>query len=177
MTAPTPPGTPTEPVEQNESTEPVEKPNDEHAEEAWDEAAAKRKFERMKADLAKVRTENAALKPLAAEAEKRRQGELSEAQRLAEEKAALEAELGKFRLAEVHRTAAEAVNLPAKFHKFITAADPDEALAQAKELAAAMTPESPGNSKGPDLRQGSRGGKPVSTQNPNDLIRRMAGHA
>lgn len=181
MTAPLPPGTPTEsqePVEQP-SGEPVEQPSGDAGNDdgAWDEAAAKRKFERMKADLAKVRTENAALKPLAAEAEKRRKGELSEAQRLAEEKAALEAQLSKYQADEVRRTAAEAVNLPVKFHKFVTASDPDEALAQAKELAAALAPEKPGSTKGPDLQQGNRGRTPAATPNANDLIRQMAGHA
>ncbi len=179
MTTPLPPGTPADPAEPVETTEPVEKPEGESNEDdgAWDEAAAKRKFERMKADLAKVKTENASLKPLAAEAEKRRKGELSESQRLAEEKAALETQLSEYRAAEVRRTAAEAVNLPAKFHKFVTASDPDEALAQAKELAAALAPEKPGNAKGPDLLQGNRGRAATPTTNANDLIRQMAGHA
>lgn len=150
-------------------------------ENAWDEAAAKRKFERIKADLAKARSERDALKPLADEAEKRRKGELSEAQRLAEEKAALEVRVAEMTAAQVRRDAAEAAGLPSKFVKFVTAAEPDEALEQAKELAAALKRDEDANgangTRRPDLRQGSRGASTPKADNPNDLIRRMAGHA
>lgn len=169
-----------EPVNAGKSAEPVE-PVDKSAAEPpepvvdsdadkWDEEAAKRKFERMREDLTKAQSERDALKPAAAEAEKRRLADLSEAQRLTEEKAAVEKERDALRATNIRREAADEVNLPAKYVKYITATDPAEALAQAKELAADFVKEP----KAPDLRQGPRG-TPNSGGGieKNDLLRRM----
>lgn len=141
----------------------------------WDEEAAKKKFAKANREAQNLREQIKTLKPLADEAEKRRKGEMSESQRLTEEKAALEVQLAELTTANARRDAAEAAGLPAKFTKFITAADPTEALEQAKELAKALKGSDDGKRTAPNLGQGARGANNSgSTVNPDDLLRQLA---
>lgn len=151
--------------------------DDDDDDEKFDASIARKRIEKANREAQNLRKQIADLKPLADEAEKRRKGEQSESQRLTEEKAALEVQLAELTTANVRRDAAEAANLPAKFVKFITAADPNEALAQAKELAkelkTANEPARPGTA---NLGQGSRGANNAGvTESPDALLRRMAG--
>jgi len=149
---------------------------DENDDDKWDEASARRKWEKSQREAHNLRKQLAELKPLAEEAEKRRKGEQSESQRLAEEKASLEVQLAELTTANVRRDAAEAANLPAKFVKFITAADPDEALAQAKELAKELKAANEPRNGSANLGQGARGAHNAGvTESPDSLLRRMAG--
>lgn len=144
--------------------------------EQFDAERARRKIAKVNREAQSLREELKKLKPLAAEAEKRRQGEMTEAQKLTEQKAALEVELAELRTSNVRREAAEAAGLTPTFVKFITAAEPDEALAQAKELAKAVMAgagETQGRQK-TDLRQGNRGATNSGSQSPDDLLRAMA---
>lgn len=103
----------------------------------------------------------------------------SESQKLADQLAESKVELEKLQVATVRRDAAEAANLPAKFVKFITASEPDEALEQAKELAKELKTSDDSqntNGKAADFRQGNRGaGTKQKQQTPDDYIRWMAG--
>lgn len=151
--------------------------DDEDDEEKFDADRARKKIEKANREAKNLRDQLARLKPLADEAEKRRKGEQTESQRLTEEKAALEVRLAELTTANIRRDAAEAANLPAKFVKFITAADPDEALAQAKELAKELKGANEGRSNGSaNLGQGARGASNAgTTESPDALLRRMAG--
>lgn len=140
----------------------------------FDEARARRKIEKANREAKSLRERIKALEPLAAEAEKRRKGEMTEAQKLTEEKAALEVELAELRTSNVRREAAEAVGLPARFVKYINAAEPTEALAQAKELAKELKAAN-GESGKPDFRQGARGSSNAGSNVTNDdILRHMA---
>lgn len=146
--------------------------NDEDDDEKFDAAAARRRLDKAQREAKNLRERIKALEPLAQEADKTRKAQQTEAQRLTEEKAELEVRLAELTTANVRRDAAEAAGLPARFVKFITAADADEALAQAKELAKELKPA---EEKKADLRQGARGANASgSSQNADDLLRQMA---
>lgn len=138
----------------------------------------KAKIEKANREAKNLRERIKALEPLAREAETKRKGEQTVAERLTEEKAALEVQLAELTTANVRRDAAEAAGLPARFVKFITAADAEEALAQAKELAKELKPdagEKPKEKRGADLRQGARGSANTGNQlTPDDMLRQMA---
>ena len=135
----------------------------------------KAKIERANREAKNLRERIKQLQPLAEEAKKRADAEKSESQKLAEAKAALEVELSELRVANVRREAAEAAGLAPKFVKFITAADADEALAQAKELAKAVQPEAAATPRPADLRQGTRGSSKPPQMSADDYIRGLAG--
>lgn len=149
--------------------------DDENEDESgWDSERSKREINKRNKENQRLREELKRLKPLADEAEKRRKGEQTEAQRLTEEKSRLEVQLAELTTANLRREAAEAANLAPQFVKFITAAEPDEALAQAKELAKALKAAN-GEDKKPDLRQGARGSNSAGSSHTNDdLLRAMA---
>jgi hypothetical protein len=112
------------------------------------------------------------LKKKAAEFDKWQDAQKSEVEKLNDQLATAQVELQGFRVAEIRRSAAEAAGLPAKYMKYITAADEAEALEQAKELAKDIkTPET----KPADLKQGTRPHVPVA-ETKDSLIRRMAGY-
>lgn len=136
----------------------------------------KAKIEKANREAKNLRDRIKAMEPLVKEAEAKRKGEQTESQRLAEQKAELEVKLAELTTANVRRDAAEAAGLPARFVKFITAADADEALEQAKELAKELKPPAePKEKRTPDLRQGNRGGANTGNQqSPDDMLRQMA---
>jgi hypothetical protein len=152
----------------------AEDDNEDDGEEQFDADRARKKIDKANREAKSLRERIKALEPLAQEAEKRRKGEMTEAQKLAEEKAAIEVELAELRTTITRREAAETAGLPAEFVEFITAAEPQEALAQAKKLAKAVkAADQPTGS--PDFRQGSRGANNSgSTQSADDLLRQMA---
>jgi hypothetical protein len=151
-----------------------ESDGDEDDDEQFDSERARRKIDKANREAKALRDRIKALEPLAQEAEKRRKGEMTEAQKLTEQKTQLEAELNELRAVNTRRDAAEAANLPARFVKFITATDANEALAQAKELAKELKGTEERKSS-PDLLQGARGANNAgATQNPDDLLRQMA---
>lgn len=138
----------------------------------FDATKARRRIEKANREAKNLRDQLKQLKPMAEAAEKRRKEDLSEAERLKEEKQALEAQLSELTAVNTRRDAAEAAGLPAKFTKFITATDPAEALAQAKELAKELKSD---EKRPADFRQGSRGANNAgSTTNHDDLLRAMA---
>lgn len=151
--------------------------DDDVDDENFDADKARKVMAKKNREAQNLREELKRLRPLADEAEKRRKGEQTEAQRLTEEKAQLEVDLAELRATNTRRDAVEAAGLPAKFVKFITAAEPDEALAQAKELAKEFKAAT-GEERKPDLRQGARGGSSAnnagSNQTHDDLLRQMA---
>jgi hypothetical protein len=96
----------------------------------------------------------------------------SETQKLNDALAEREVELQELRVEKVRSQAGRDAKLDPELWEFITAADPDEAAAQAKRLAARVAAPEPGAA---DLRQGAR--KPAKTApSPNDLLRGMAGY-
>lgn len=139
---------------------------------SFDAAKARRRIDKANREAKNLREQLKQLKPLAEQAEKRRKEDLSEAERLKEEKQALEAQLSQLNAVNIRRDAAEAAGLPAKFTKFITATDPAEALAQAKELAKELKSD---EKKPADFRQGARGSNNSGSTNDHDaLLRAMA---
>jgi hypothetical protein len=96
----------------------------------------------------------------------------SETQKLNDQLAEREVELQELRVERVRNKAGQDAKLDPDLWEFITASDPDEALAQAKRLVARTAPPEPGAA---NLRQGSR--TPAKTApNANDLLRGMAGY-
>lgn len=135
---------------------------------------------KVKAKIEKLNRESRALRqrlleqePLVKAAKDREEADKTESQRLADQLAAKDKELSELRVASVRRDAAEAAGLPVKFAKFITATDADDALDQARELAAGLKPDEP--QRGPDLRQGQRGAPARGEVSRDDLIRHLAG--
>jgi len=137
----------------------------------------KAKIERANREAQALRARIKDLEPLAKQAKDRADADKTEAQKLTEQKAELEIQISALTVANVRRDAAEAAGLAPKFVKFITAAEPDEALAQAKELAKELKPptDTAANGRPADLRQGSRGSTKPSSESRDDLVRRMAG--
>jgi hypothetical protein len=140
---------------------------------AWDEKAAKVKWDKIKAERDKFNEELKKLRPLAAEAEKSRQASLTNEQKLQEQLAAKDKELAEFRAQSVVRDAAVAAGLPENMRKFITATDPETALAQAKELAELVQTNAPAAPTKPDLKQGTRGVKQPTAKNSEEALRSL----
>lgn len=148
--------------------------DDEDDHDSWDSDRAKREISKRNKENQRLREQLKALKPLADEYEKSRKAGQSEAQKLAEEKSRLEVQLAELTTQNTRREAAEVAGLSPSFVKFISAAEPDEALAQAKELAKALKAAT-GEDRKPDLRQGARGSNSTGTSvNHDDLLRQMA---
>lgn len=96
----------------------------------------------------------------------------SEVEKLNDQLASTQVELQEFRVAETRRKAATEAGLDPEMAEYITSADPDEALAQAKKLADRLKPPEP---KTADFRQGSR--QPAKQGMTRDeLLRGLAGH-
>jgi glutamate synthase domain-containing protein 3 len=112
------------------------------------------------------------LKKKAIEFDKLQDAQKSEVEKLNDQLATAQVELQGFRVAEIRRTAADAAGLPAKYAKYITAADEAEALEQAKELAKDIKTPEP---KPADLKQGTRPHTPAQ-QSRDELLRGLAGY-
>jgi hypothetical protein len=96
----------------------------------------------------------------------------SETERLNDQLSEAQTELAAFRVDQVRRDAAQKAGLAPDLWEFVTEADPDAALAQAKRVKDKFTVPEPGRA---DLRQGSR--PPAkSSASPNDALRAMLGH-
>lgn len=148
--------------------------DDEESGETWDQEKARNKIAKANREAKNLRDQIKQLKPLADEAEKARKDGQSEAQRLTEQKAELEVRIAEMEAADARRSAADQAGLSPQFVKFISAADPDEALVQAKELAKALK-SATGEDKKADLRQGNRGsGNASGAASHDDLLRAMA---
>lgn len=112
------------------------------------------------------------LKKKAAEHDKAEDAKKTELEKLNDQLTSAQVELQGFKVDKIRREAADQAGLPAKYAKYITAADETEALEQAKELAAEFKAPEP---KQADFRQGSRQpAKPAMTR--DELIRGMAGY-
>lgn len=122
-------------------------------------------------EAANLRKQLKALEPAAAKLKDIEDRDKSEAQKLTDQITALNSEIAQFKIREVRAAAAAEVGLPATMARYITAEDPDEAKAQAKELLAWGKGSGGG---APDLRQGARQ-TPAAKVTGDDLIRRMAG--
>ncbi|HEX5525160.1 MAG TPA: hypothetical protein VFX53_17075 [Pedococcus sp.] len=133
--------------------------------------------ERTKAALAKVRREAANLRarikdlePAAAKLKEIQDKDKSESQRLTEQLAELNKEIAQYKEREVRSAAAVAAGLPPEMAQFITATDPAEAKAQAKQLAE----WGKAGQNAADFKQGARPNTP-SKLTGDDVLRRMAG--
>ena len=133
------------------------------------------KIRKANREAQNLRTRLKELEPAAAELKKIKASQQSETERLTEQLAEREKELTELRTTAIRRDAAEAAGLPAKFTRFITATEEDDAVAQAKELAKELGLDKNGQKRSPDLRQGNRGQNPSAPrENTDDLLRRMA---
>jgi hypothetical protein len=93
----------------------------------------------------------------------------TETQKLSDRLAAAEKELGEHRIRDIRMKAAREAGLDADMADFLTATEPDAALAQAKVLAKKVQPAKP------DLKQGARTtAKP--SEDMNAWLRRKAGY-
>lgn len=93
-------------------------------------------------------------------------------QRLSEQLQNLQSELDGYKTREIAQKAAADAGLPGNMAKFITAADPDDAAAQAKELAKHVKAAQPAA----NLRQGARAEQP-KRPSVDEWIRQQAGRA
>lgn len=96
----------------------------------------------------------------------------SETQKLNDQLSAAQVELQTLRVEQIRHQAAREAGLDPDLAEYITAADPDEALAQAKRLAERLAAKAP---KVADLRQGVRiPAKPAASA--DDWLRAATGH-
>jgi hypothetical protein len=93
----------------------------------------------------------------------------TEAQKLQDRLAAAETELTEHRVRDIRARAAREAGLDTDMAEFLTASEPDTALAQAKALAKRVQPAKP------DLRQGARTATQTK-EDPNAWLRRAAGY-
>lgn len=112
------------------------------------------------------------LKKKAAKFDELEAAKKSEVEKLNDQLTAAQVELQGFKVAEIRRSAADEAGLPAKYAKFITAADEAEALEQAKELAEGLKRDEP---KRVDLKQGTRTTAPQPASR-DELLRGLAGY-
>lgn len=132
----------------------------------------KAKLEKANREARNLRNRLKELEPLAKKAQELEDAQKSEVQKLNDKLTATELELTEHRVAAIRRDAAASAGLPAAMAKFITAADEDAALEQAKELA---THIKPADTKPADLKQGARGTAPKTKASMDDWLRsRMA---
>lgn len=135
------------------------------------------------ADLDRVLTERLArerakfadygdLKAKATQLDELQESQKTELQKATDRIAALQAENQVHKVGEVRRKAAADAGLSPELAEFITAADPEAALEQAKKLAARVKPPEP---KDANLRQGAQGSSPKPKGTPDEWIRRAAG--
>lgn len=93
----------------------------------------------------------------------------TETQKLQDRLKAAETELSEHRVRDIRARAAREAGLDADMAEFLTASEPETALAQAKALAKRVQPAKP------DLRQGAR--QPTQTkEDVNAWLRRAAGY-
>lgn len=148
------------PVVDDKDTEPDESTLDDKAKQALSKA---------RREAANLRQRLKELEPKAARLKEIEDKDKSESQRLAEQLAEKDKRIAEFEVREVRAEAAAAAGLPSTMAQFITATDPGEAKAQAKQLAEW------GKSQGAvDLKQGARPNTP-SKLTGDDVLRRMAG--
>jgi hypothetical protein len=118
----------------------------------------------------KAAKENAAAAKKLAELE---DANKSETQKLNDQLSSAQVELQTLRVEKIRAQAARDAGLDPELAEYITAADPDEALSQAKRLAERLTPKAP---KSADLRQGVRQpAKPAASV--DDWIRSASGRS
>lgn len=108
------------------------------------------------------------LKQKASELDKLQEAQKSETQKLNDQLAEAQSELQALRVEKVRADAARQAGLDSELAEYITAAEPETALAQAKKLAERLKP------KPADLKQGVRQtAKPAPTA--DDWIRQISG--
>lgn len=132
----------------------------------------KAKIEKANREARNLRQRLRELEPLAKKFKDSEQASKTEAQKLSEQLAEAQVELQGLRVEGIRRDAALQAGLDPDLAEFITAADPEEALAQAKRLAKRTTPPEPPRG---DFRQGTRT-QPAQKQDKNDLLRTLAGY-
>lgn len=115
------------------------------------------------------------LSPLAQKAQEAEDAKKSEVDKLTEQLTESQVALQEYRVAEVRSAAAERAGLTGTWAKRIVATDPDEALAEAKQLKkdidALAEPAEPARA---DFRQGAQGRQPAPKQGAGDWLRDMA---
>lgn len=147
----------------------------EQAQEAEDDALdpkIKAKIEKANREARNLRQRLRELEPLAKKFKDSEQASKTEAQKLSEQLAEAQVELQGLRVEGIRRNAALQAGLDPDLAEFITAADPEEALAQAKRLAKRTAPPEPPRG---DFRQGTRTNT-TQKQDKNDLLRGLAGY-
>lgn len=138
-------------------------------------ARANREAVNLRAKLKKLEPLAARVKelePLAAKAKELEDAKKSEVEKLNDQLAAVQVELQGHQVAAIRRDAASKAGLDPDLAEFITAADEETALEQAKRLAKRMAPPDPAKA---NFRQGTRT-QPKPAQSRDDFIRGMAGY-
>lgn len=109
------------------------------------------------------------LKKKASEFDKLKEKDKSELEKLNDQLAKQAVELQGLRVENIRRAAVAAAGLDPELAEFITAADEEEAEAQAKKLAERVK-----STKSPDLKQGARTSPPPQ-RSRDDMLRNLAG--
>lgn len=132
----------------------------------------KAKIEKANREARNLRQRLRELEPLAKKFKDSEAASKTEAQKLSEQLADAQVELQGLRVEGIRRNAALKAGLDPDLAEFITAADEETALEQAKRLAKRTAPPEPARA---DFRQGNRT-QPTQKQDKNDLLRGLAGY-
>ena len=116
------------------------------------------------------------LKKAAAKLKQIEDANKSEHEKLNDQLTAAQVELQRYRVAEIRRAAASTAGLDPELAEFITAADEEEAKAQAEKLAERFKATAASSSRqSADFKQGART-SPAPTRSRDDLLRNLAGY-
>jgi hypothetical protein len=113
------------------------------------------------------------LSPAAARLKEIEDAQKTELEKAKDRETALQVELQRYRVAEIRRAAASAAGLDPELAEFITAADEEEAKAQAEKLAERFKVTATKQSA--DFKQGTRT-TPPPARSRDDLLRAFAGY-
>lgn len=114
------------------------------------------------------------LSPKAAKLQELEDKQKTELQKKEDQLATQAMELQRYKVAEIRRSAATAAGLDSEMAEFITAADEEEAIEQAKKLAERLKASGGGRSGAPDFKQGARQ-TPPPQRSRDELLRGLAG--
>jgi len=134
-------------------------PKTETVKDEFDPARAMRTIEALRAEIKELKPKAKRADELTAEEQKRKEAELSEAQKLSKRLAETEAELKQLRIDRLRRDAAAKVDLPLVFADRLVGETPEELEADAKKILEALpkapkTPNIGATNPGPAASQG-----------------------
>lgn len=141
----------------------------EEAEESTLDPKAKAALDKARREARNLRQRLKDLEPAARELKEIKDKDKTESQKLTDQLGELQKKIARYELREAQVAAASAAGLPASMAQFINATDPDEAKAQAKQLA-----EFGKAGLHTDFKQGARKTTPTKATG-DEWLRRMAG--